>query len=489
MKRLKTLAFAAMAACGLTVAANAQFQSEALVEALLQKGVLTTQEAEDIKADLAKEYKSTPGGKLDINKSVKKLKLYGDFRGRYELRQNEAGYSATPPNPATTALGNIQSNNNKQAGVQDQWRARIRLRVGAEYQFSEGFLAGFELGTASQNAAGIFSDQRSNNADLQDAFAFNAIAVTKAFAQVDLVKYINQNVYLDTATFGFGKFKNPLKSSNMMWDGDITPGGAWQTFTKKFDADGTELTPFITTGQFVVNDNIANPTVVNNASGNRTRENQWLIPVQGGVDIKFQNKNKMSFAATYYYWMAGLGNGGVAGGSGVSGLNTTSRGNQLNGRWGGAGQVSQNNATGNIRPVTLYGDYTFAKTWSDSVPLKLWTELLYNPSMANANTGIQAGIELGQLKSKGNWQVGGYFNYIEQNAWYDGFTDSDFSDGSVNRFGGVWYTGYALTDFASINARYFLVSDIRENPRQYGATFAQPATEVGRLQLDIIVKF
>ena len=60
-------------------AARAQ-SSEALIEALVRKGVLTEQEAEDIKADLTKEssksFKVTASGKETAN-----INLYGDFRG------------------------------------------------------------------------------------------------------------------------------------------------------------------------------------------------------------------------------------------------------------------------------------------------------------------------------------------------------------------------------------------------------------------------
>ncbi len=463
-----------MAACGVTVAANAQsLESAALVDALLQKGVLTTQEAEDIKADLAKEYQSTAGGKLDINRNVKKLKLYGDFRGRYELREvRPAG--RTNPNQ-----------------VGDQWRSRFRLRVGAEYQYSEGFTAGFELGSG---ATGNGSDQRSNNVDLHDTFSFNQIAITKAFAKVDVVKYLDKDLYLDKIEIGFGKFANPLLSTSMMWDADITPGGAWQTFDKTFEVDGTKIKPFITTGQWVV-DQAFNSTFAG-PGGNSDVSQLWMVPIQGGVDVRFENKNRFRFAATYYYMFGDYVDGAnaVAGQNpGIGGWNAAgNRGNANNGQFGGAGQLpsDRSNRNNDLRPITLYFDYTFAKTWSEDVPLRLTTELLYNPQMNTANTGVQAGLQLGQTRKKGQWTAGAFFQYLEQNAWLDSFTDSDFSGGSVNRWGGRFNAGYALTDFATINATYFLVDVIRQDPAQWGlAANTQPTTEVGRLQLDISVRF
>jgi len=56
--------------------------SEALMDALVRKGILTEQEAEDIKADVSKENKQY--NKWIFNKDGIEYKLYGDVRGRYE---------------------------------------------------------------------------------------------------------------------------------------------------------------------------------------------------------------------------------------------------------------------------------------------------------------------------------------------------------------------------------------------------------------------
>ena len=58
------------------------------MDALVRKGILTEQEAEDIKADVAKENRQY--NKVTVEgKTVSGLKLYGDFRGRYEYFSSE----------------------------------------------------------------------------------------------------------------------------------------------------------------------------------------------------------------------------------------------------------------------------------------------------------------------------------------------------------------------------------------------------------------
>src|SRR5688572_10838177 len=83
----KKLTWAATAA---SILASATFattgkaqQSEALLEVLVKKGVLTEQEAEDLKADLAKESKQAVKVRA-IGKETVSLDLFGDVRARYE---------------------------------------------------------------------------------------------------------------------------------------------------------------------------------------------------------------------------------------------------------------------------------------------------------------------------------------------------------------------------------------------------------------------
>ena len=63
---------------------------------LVKKGVITDQEAEDVRADLVKENAATSAGKLKLSTSVTELELYGDTRVRYEVRTAADGLPRTP---------------------------------------------------------------------------------------------------------------------------------------------------------------------------------------------------------------------------------------------------------------------------------------------------------------------------------------------------------------------------------------------------------
>src|SRR5579871_5726579 len=78
----RVVAIAGVLAIGL-VAARAQSDG-ALLDALVKKGVLSDQEAEDIRADETKDYSKTSASKLAIGDYVKKLQFYGDGRLRFD---------------------------------------------------------------------------------------------------------------------------------------------------------------------------------------------------------------------------------------------------------------------------------------------------------------------------------------------------------------------------------------------------------------------
>ncbi|HSI85638.1 MAG TPA: hypothetical protein VK970_17785, partial [Candidatus Methylacidiphilales bacterium] len=80
----------------MAMASTAVFaQDSALVEALVKKGILTNQEAEEIRTDLVKEYQKTGGGKIELGNHITKLKLYGDARLRYTWDQRSTQAPAT----------------------------------------------------------------------------------------------------------------------------------------------------------------------------------------------------------------------------------------------------------------------------------------------------------------------------------------------------------------------------------------------------------
>src|SRR5271154_7151689 len=118
----RVIALTGALALGLT-AVKAQSDG-ALLDALVKKGVLSDQEAEDIRASEAKDYATTTAAKFTLGDYISKITFYGDGRLRYDILAQH-NYQAESQN------------------VQD--RFRYRLRFGLDYNYSDNLKAGFEL--------------------------------------------------------------------------------------------------------------------------------------------------------------------------------------------------------------------------------------------------------------------------------------------------------------------------------------------------------
>ena len=58
-----------------------------LIDILVKKGIVTDQEAEDLRADLVRDFATnTAAGKLNLGSGLTELRLSGDLRARYESR-------------------------------------------------------------------------------------------------------------------------------------------------------------------------------------------------------------------------------------------------------------------------------------------------------------------------------------------------------------------------------------------------------------------
>ena len=203
MKALTKRIFALVGVLALGLSA-VRAQDTALIDALVKKGVLSDQEAEDIRADIAKEYSETPAGKLSIANHITNLTLYGDARVRFEYLDERA--QASPGGGPGT--GGYTSTTN---------RNRYRIRVGANYTFTDNFSAGVELesATAGDSANQSFGSEYGK-------FPINVGLVYLTWKPTDW------------ATLTGGKIRNPLYTTDLVWDPDINPEGAAEIRAGRF---------------------------------------------------------------------------------------------------------------------------------------------------------------------------------------------------------------------------------------------------------------
>jgi polyhydroxyalkanoate synthesis regulator phasin len=180
----------------------AQAQSkgdQAILDALVRKGILTEKEADKISEEVSKEM--TEGGglgsKIQIGDWVKALKISADLRIRNQWDERDP---LVLSNPATkTQDKHIQ---------RDRWRFRLRLI--ADWELKDGFFGGVMLGTSDNRAADT------KNATITGGYDNYNIYILRAFMGWRPTPGL---------TFIVGKQANPFYTTDLEWDSDFEPVG------------------------------------------------------------------------------------------------------------------------------------------------------------------------------------------------------------------------------------------------------------------------
>ncbi len=187
---------------------------DTLVDKLVEKGIFTPTEAQNILDETRKEVaKDVAQGKYcQFSQWIEDLKIKGDFRLRYQW--------------------------NKKKGSEEKHRGRYRLRLGVQTKVNDNTKVGFGLATGG-------TDPRSTNQTMAGTFETPDIRLDYAF-----VKYSAA----DWLTLYGGKFKRkPIlwQPSDLLWDGDINPEGAALHIKKSI---GSRLRLFFNAGVFVLDE-------------------------------------------------------------------------------------------------------------------------------------------------------------------------------------------------------------------------------------------
>lgn len=402
------------------------------------------------------------GIKDNIGKAVpwlKGTKFGGDFRLRFE------GFNFYD-----------KDNNDRAASAgldADRNRFRIRLRWGGEKDFGDDWKVGFRLATGST------TDNTSTNSTLGNPgyFNFKTIVIDRAFAQYS-PNGLKDYGPIKGVTIGGGKFENPFLrySTSMMWDGDVTPEGAYEKVNLQImSTEENKLNLYTTFGQFIINEN------------NLDMKNANMFGYQGALHWSTYNLNtdrpvELTGAVSYYDFT----------------------------NWSQTVLASGNTAaTSYLRTNSLYADsfrvldiYPELVFYKDNVPVTLWYD--YAKNVGNAGTDDPAalnrtihdkddgwgfGVKLGKAKEKGSWE--GFYGYYEigANAVPAAFNDSDFggpgTHGFTNRKGHKFGLSYQLTENAAVNWTNYIVRPLNVTNILSNST----SEKVFRTQLDLVFKF
>ena len=370
----------AAALMALTPQIHAQSSVDALLNKLEQKGVLTVDEAKELKAENATnsvaDFNAAMNSRFPIPDWVTSYKLSGDFRGRFDDVSTDIHSAA--------------------GGTDNNIRLRYRLRVGLLVNMKDGMQVGFRLGTDDAGtAAAKGGNPLSNNSTFQGNGSKKMIYVDAAYGKWTP---INNDTWMVAGTFG--KMDQPFQASPMLFDPDYTPEGGALQATYKFNSDNSLA---FNGAAFVLDQlNTRGPFLYGGQVIWNSKWSQRIGTVLGvaAYDIANQSHLVATFPTGASY-DSNLGNTISLTGLPASDFNPI---------------VGSGSVTYTLDSFPLY---------AGAFPIKFAGEYMENPATAKNNKGWWGGVTFGKSGKKGSWDVSYRYQRLEADAWWDQIVDDD----------------------------------------------------------------
>jgi polyhydroxyalkanoate synthesis regulator phasin len=465
------------------LASHAQAQSaDALVHKLVQKGILTDQEAKDLVAESASTNQAQmPESKWKLSDSIKSIGLFGDVRLRYESRTAE-----------NASLGTGVGGTSYQRD-----RFRYAVRIGLRGDLLDNFYYGLRVETSTNPRSPWLTagaDTGSASAGSPSAKIDKGINIGQAY-----IGWKPTDWFEATA----GRMPMPLYITPMIWDSDINPEGAVEKF--KFSV-GNNLDLFANFGQFLYQD--TNPDAAAFSS------DTFLLAWQVGANLKLNQDMSLKFAPVVYNY-TGIGAGGglnkpFTGQGGINGSNTNTASafnqNGINDLLVLEVPAEFNFKVGKYN-ARAFGDFAYnfegdsraraafigsQSSGAAGVPLShsyTGEDKAYQLGFGFGNLGLV----YGQTSKKNTWEARAYWQHVEQYAADVNLLDSDFMEGRGNLQGIYGAFAYSFTDAIIGTVRYGYAQRINNDLGTGGNNLDLPGLNPIRnyhiLQLDLTWRF
>ena len=369
-----------------SLAAGPTTQVDALIEKLIEKGILTKDEADSLKSEITHDAGTLNEAavKKGVPEWAQNIKISGDMRVRLQDERREG------------------------STAQDRVRGRYRARLNLEAKVND----------KAKAVIGIATDGGSNNPRSTNVtFSGTTSGLPNSKPNVILNKAYGQYTPNEEWSLTAGKIDNPLwEPLDFLWDSDITPEGGAVGYKHKL-TEGVEL--FTTGGLFMLGE----------FSGSSSDPFMWVG--QAGIKSKLAEKAdaKLAFMyAGYANIKSGFSSSAArpATPTATSPTNTNSpaTGNALLYDYSaptGAVEIGFNDPLGEGFPIYiprigLFGEYTV------------------NPSPQSKNVAWMAGAYMGNPKvgGWGTWKATAAYKVLGKDAWLDILPDSDFYGGGTD---------------------------------------------------------
>jgi len=409
--------------------------------------------------------------KWKLSTSITEMELYGDARFRYDYRGGETKDRGPVASPGAGVAGTND--------WQERERERYRLRLGLRGTLLDDWFFGVRLETA--NGA------RSTNVTIADDTASSTPGGGGPFEKNSDAIYVGQAYGgykgFPGFTFTAGRMPNPLVIANrLVWDPDINPEGLaeqWKhTFVfgaesappSSFSKDGKavvaskpqepflKLDVFANFGQFVYDDsNPENPlgaratTAANGGSQLVPNTDAFLLAWQVGARLNFPRNFYFQLAPTLYNY---TGNGDTFNVHYVGGDPHLTNADSL---------ATNQTGINSLLVFDMPAEFGW-KAWG--VPMRVFGDFATNfeaddraaaagqPGQGSQRYAYQAGLGIGQLKKKHDWQIDLWYQHTEQFALDPNLIDDDIFNAQENMHGIVAQAAYNLTNAVNFRLTY-----------------------------------
>lgn len=434
---------------------HSQTSVDNLLNKLEQKGILTVDEADQLKSENATnsvaDFNKELNSRLPIPDWVTGYKLSGDFRGRFDEQTSD------------------------NSTFENRTRFRYRVRAGLTVLMKDNLEVGFRVASGG-NTSGNGATPLSNNTTLTGNGSKKSLYVDTAYGKWSPI--IGDDWTLSGT---IGKMVNPYQLTPMVFDPDYTPeGGAIQTLYKFSNTQSISAVG----SAFVINDSSSGVSggLKSDAiiyGGQVAWNAKWTPKVASSLGVAafdLSDHNGQLTTANYPLSFTGnQGNSRTAGGALLYDYNPI---------------VGDASATYTLDSFPLY---------TGAFPIKLAGEIMNNPAAPSNNEGYWGGVTFGQAVKKGSWDVTYRYEYLEQNAWWDQIVDDDnvgyYANasgsfiagmlGGTNIKGHMVKVNYALTDGLMFTATCFVNELINQN---IGGV-AEPKNGAIHFMADLMWKF
>ena len=445
--------------------AHAQ-SADALIEKLVDKGILTEKEAGDLRDESDKDFTTAFQTKTGMPDWVSGYKFYGDFKGRFEENNAE----------------------NPQYNTRDRYR--YRLRAGVTISMQGNFETGFRIGSGNPvaNPGGVIvgGSSVSQSQDANSLEAANYLWIDAAYGKWTPIN--NNGWVLSTI---IGKMDNPFQLDNMVWDYDVNPvGGA---FVAQRILNDKQTIKGI--GAFYVLDELNQNYQTTSAlpanyppaktshdpyvyGGQILWQSKWSPKVESSVSLAAFDIVDRDSLSSYVQPFYNAGN-------------------------------TRNNygfLKYNYNPIIASGSLTYNLDtfpfYNGVFPLTASGEYMNNPGAPANNIGYRFGFILGKAGTKKTWQIMYRYQELQADSWYDALVDDDngafygannykvvngvpsgsaagqlaWANSAGKIFNG-WYGGtnvrghevqatYSVTDFLDLSVTFYINSLILGTPGQ-----------------------